>query len=56
MEEDLYLGFDLSAETTVIEEALPAQERAPDLGTIPYRRDSVPQVRRQADAATLLMI
>ena len=51
-----YLGFDVSAETIVIAEALPGRERARDLGTIPYRLDSVTQwVRRQADAATLLI-
>jgi hypothetical protein len=51
-----YIGFDVSAEPIVIAEALPGRERARDLGTIPYRLDSVSQwIRRQPDAASLLI-
>lgn len=38
-----YLGFDVSAETIVIAEAHPGRDRARNLGTIPYRLDSVAQ-------------
>ena len=51
-----YIGFDVSAETIVIAEARPGRDRARDLGTIPYRLESVtPWVRRQPDASTLLI-
>lgn len=51
-----YLGFDVSADTIVIAEALSGRERARDLGTIPYRLDSVSQwIRRQSDASSLLI-
>lgn len=51
-----YLGFDVSTATIVIAEALAGRERTRNLGTIPYRLDSVSQwIRRQPDASSLLI-
>jgi hypothetical protein len=51
-----YVGFDVSAETMVIAEAYPGRDRARDMGSIPYRLESVTQwVQRQSDARTLLV-
>ena len=51
-----YVGFDVSAETIVIAEARPGRDRARDVGSIPYRLESVTQwVQRQSDARTLLV-
>ena len=51
-----YIGFDVSAETIVIAEARPGRNRARDVGSIPYRLESVTQwVQRQSDAKTLLV-
>ena len=51
-----YIGFDVSAETIVIAEARPGRDSARDMGSIPYRLDSVTQwIQRQPDARTLLV-
>ncbi len=51
-----FIGFDVSAETIVIAEARPGRDRARDVGSIPYRLESVTQwVHRQSDAETLLV-
>ena len=51
-----YVCFDVSAETIVIAEAYPGRDRARDMGSIPYRLESVTQwVQRQSDARTLLV-
>ena len=51
-----FIEFDVSAETIVIAEARPGRDRARDVGSIPYRLESVTQwVQRQSDARTLLV-
>ncbi|MDA8206829.1 MAG: hypothetical protein M0Z36_12250 [Thermaerobacter sp.] len=51
-----FIEFDVSAETIVIAEARPGRDRARDVGSIPYRLESVTQwVHRQSDAETLLV-
>lgn len=51
-----YIGFDVSAETIVIAEARPGRDRARDVGSIPYRLESVTQwIQRQPDAGTILV-
>ena len=36
-----FIGFDVSAETIVIAEARPGRDRARNVGSIPYRLESV---------------
>jgi transposase len=51
-----YVGFDVSAETIVMAEARPGRDRARDVGSSPYRLESVTQwAQRQSDARTLLV-
>ncbi|MHB1952292.1 MAG: IS110 family transposase [Sulfobacillus sp.] len=51
-----YIGFDVSAETIVMAEARPGRDSARDMGSIPYRLDSVTQwIQRQLDAQTILV-